>query len=309
MSKYIKEGVVTPVGAVTPDYKGQHYVDESQSPNEIFVAIGLTSNDWLEIEASGGGGPPAEMMVYKGVLDLAGGDVLPTALGASPLDTYSILTSGGDGFGNPVRAGSLLIRNNGFAGTISDWDVIGGETPAGATDTTAGAIEIATEAEALAGVAVNLAITPDTLSSALERKTLVTNTAGSFTITASEMSSVDKVVVDITEAFPMASEKDVLFTTPSGGACQFELELIMKDYTTHNTIVNLTTTGMADHMYVDAQTNTILSGDNVSRTVSAVDKIIRMQVSVSEFTIAGATVKYLTITDATEIITGAISGA
>jgi len=44
MAFHAQTGIVTPVGAVTPDFIGQHYVDTSA--NLIYQAYGLTNTDW-----------------------------------------------------------------------------------------------------------------------------------------------------------------------------------------------------------------------------------------------------------------------
>lgn len=46
-------GIVTPESSVTPDYIGQHYVNTAA--DLVYVAYGLTSADWQEIGAGGGG--------------------------------------------------------------------------------------------------------------------------------------------------------------------------------------------------------------------------------------------------------------
>lgn len=47
-------GIVTPVGAVVPDFEGQMYVDTVADLS--YVSYGLTNADWQEIGAGGGGG-------------------------------------------------------------------------------------------------------------------------------------------------------------------------------------------------------------------------------------------------------------
>jgi len=46
----VKEGTGSPVGIVTPDYKGQHYQDNTTPGSEIiYFAVGLTSSNWIRL--------------------------------------------------------------------------------------------------------------------------------------------------------------------------------------------------------------------------------------------------------------------
>lgn len=56
MAKLTQTGTTTPIPSVVPDFLGQHYIDESTSPNTAYVATGTTSQDWQEIGAGSGGG-------------------------------------------------------------------------------------------------------------------------------------------------------------------------------------------------------------------------------------------------------------
>jgi hypothetical protein len=54
MARLALQGVVTPVGAITPEYLTQHYADTVGE--KVYIAFGLTNADWLEIGSGSGGG-------------------------------------------------------------------------------------------------------------------------------------------------------------------------------------------------------------------------------------------------------------
>lgn len=49
-------GLGTPVGSVTPDYKGQHYIDTTPASEVAYIARTLLASGWQEIGGGGGGG-------------------------------------------------------------------------------------------------------------------------------------------------------------------------------------------------------------------------------------------------------------
>ena len=140
MAKLVLEGIVTPVGAVTPDYLGQHYIDTTPASEVAYVAKGLTNADWQEIGAGGGGGGGFGLIASQEVTKLLADDAGtlnwlmdtegPMSLKLVGLSTYkltldlsAVLTAG-----NTVqnRLAIMIGQTSGAAAIALTIDVVAG---------------------------------------------------------------------------------------------------------------------------------------------------------------------------------------